>query len=303
VGEENLGHTLLRASQVGRISALAAMIAAIVLGLGSINPAVLILVPGVGFLGLAVYGKFAMPETGFTGKPKEEREGWRDMAATFKDGTRVVRASPVLLIFMALTLFAGASTEGMDRLWEAHFLQNFAFPGGASLQPIVWFGLMNIGLLFLGVIGTRILEKRVDTNNRNVVARVLMAFTVLEIASLLWFALAGDFAMALLAFWGMNLFRGIAGPLFRTWLTQSIEPRVRSTVLSMVGQSDAIGQMAVGPVIGWIGTAGSIRAALMFSAVLLAPVMPLVAMARNRVVSEPPEPTPLLPDVPVAVGD
>jgi sugar phosphate permease len=126
---------------------------------------------------------------------------------------------------------------------------------------------------------------------------------VLEIASLLWFALAGDFAMALLAFWGMNLFRGIAGPLFRTWLTQSIEPRVRSTVLSMVGQSDAIGQMAVGPVIGWIGTAGSIRAALMFSAVLLAPVVPLVAMARNRVLAEPPEPTPLLPEVPVAVGD
>lgn len=303
VGEENLGRTFLRASQVGRISSLAALVAIIVLGLGNINPAILILVAGVGFLGLAVYGKFAMPETAFTRRPKEEREGWRDMATTFKDGTRVVRSSPVLLIFMALTLFAGASTEGMDRLWEAHFLQNFTFPGGASLQLIVWFGLMNIGLLVLGVLGTYILQKRVDTNNRNVVARVLMAFTVLEIASLLWFALAGDFAMALLAFWGMNLFRGIAGPLFRTWLTQSIEPRVRSTVLSMVGQSDAIGQMTVGPAIGWIGTAGSIRAALMFSAVLLAPVVPLVAMARNRVVAKPSDPAIILPEVPVAVGD
>jgi DHA3 family tetracycline resistance protein-like MFS transporter len=302
VGEENLGRTFLRASQVGRISALAAMIAAIAMGLLNIDPAVPVLIAGVGFLGLALYGKLAMPETGFTRKPKEERDGWRDMAATFKDGTRVVRASPVLLIFMALTLFAGASTEGMDRLWEAHFLQNFTFPGGVSLQPLVWFGLMNIGLLVLGVLGTRILEKRVDTNNRDVVARVVIAFNVLEIASLLWFALAGDFAMALLAFWGMNLFRGIVGPLFRTWLTQSIEPRVRATVLSMVGQSDAIGQMAVGPVIGWIGTAGSIRAALMFSAVLLAPVVPLVAMARRRVVVKPPEPA-VLPEVPLAVAD
>ncbi|HVG00243.1 MAG TPA: MFS transporter, partial [Chloroflexia bacterium] len=127
VGEENLGRTFLRASQVGRISALAAMVAAIALGLGSINPALMILVAGAGFLGLAVYGRFAMPETGFTRKPKEEREGWRDMVTTFKEGTRVVRASPVLLFFMALTLFAGASTEGMDRLWEAHFLQNFTF--------------------------------------------------------------------------------------------------------------------------------------------------------------------------------
>jgi hypothetical protein len=243
-----------------------------------------------------------MPETGFTRRPKEEREGWRDMVTTFKDGSKVIRTSPVLVIFMVLTLFAGASTEGMDRLWEAHFLQNFAFPGGGYLQPVVWFGLMNVGLLFLGMLSTFIIQKRVDTNNHTVVARVLIAFCVLQTASLVWFALAGEFVMALLAFWGMNLFRGIAGPLFRTWLTQSIEPRVRATVLSMVGQSDAIGQMTVGPVIGWIGTARSIRAALVFSAVLLAPVVPLVAMARNRVVVVPPEEA-VVPDGTVAVVD
>jgi DHA3 family tetracycline resistance protein-like MFS transporter len=300
VGEENLGRTFLRASQVGRISALAAIIAA--MGLGSLNPVIPVLMAGVGFVGLTVYSVFAMPETGFTGKPKEEREGWRDMVTTFKDGGRVIRASAVLIIFMVLTLFAGASSEGMDRLWEAHFLQNFTFPGLANLQPIVWFGLMNIGLLILGTLSTYILEKRVDTNNRHVVARVLSAFYVLEIACVVWFGLAGDFAMALLAFWGMNLFRGIAAPLFSTWLAQSIEPRVRATVLSMVGQSDAIGQMTVGPVIGWIGTARSIRAALVFSAVLLAPVVPLVALARNRVLATPPEPA-IVPEASVAAVD
>lgn len=300
VGEENLGRTFMRGSQVGRISALAGIIAA--MGLGSINPVIPILITGVGFLGLAVYGVIAMPETGFTRKPKEERQGWRDMVTTFKDGTRVVRSSPVLLIFMALTLFAGASTEGMDRLWEAHFLQNFTFPGMGNLQPIMWFGLMNIGLLILGVVSTYFIEKRVDTNNRDVVARVLIAFNVLEIASLVWFALAGNFAMAVLAFLGMNLFRGIAWPLYRTWLTQSIDPRVRATVLSMVGQSDAVGQMTVGPAIGWIGSVHSIRAALVTSAVLLAPVVPLIAMARSRVVVAPPDQA-VVAEVPVALAD
>jgi MFS family permease len=85
----------------------------------------------------------------------------------------------------------------------------------------------------------------------------------------------------------MRLFRGVASPLFNTWITQSIDQRVRATVLSMVSQSDAIGQVAGGPVIGWIGTAISLRAALVTSAVLLMPAIPLVAAARRRVLVEP----------------
>lgn len=302
VGEENLGRTFLRGSQVGRICVLAAIIAS--MGLGSINPAIPIIVAGVGFLWLAVYGVVAMPETGFKGKPKEEREGWREMRTTFKAGTAVVRASTVLLLFMVLSAFAGASSEGQDRLWEAHFLTNFTFPvlAEVNFQPVIWFGIINVVLLFLGMLGTFILEKRVDTNNRHAVARLLMAFSTLQIAFLLGFALAGNFVMAFVAFLGMTLFRGLAWPLYDTWLTQSIEPRVRATVLSMVSQSDAIGQMAVGPVLGWIGTVRSIQAALVTSALFLAPVVPLVARARNRVTgAAPPQET--LPTSQAAVAE
>lgn len=79
----------------------------------------------------------------------------------------------------------------------------------------------------------------------------------------------------------------MASPLFNTWITQSIDQRVRATVLSMASQSDAIGQVAGGPVIGWIGTAMSLRAALVTSAVLLMPALPLVAAARRRVLVAP----------------
>lgn len=302
VGEENVGRTFLRASQVGRVCSLAAIIASV--GLGSINPAIPILLAGVGFLVLTVYGVVAMPETGFKGKPKEERQGWREMRTTFKAGTAVIRTSTVLVLFMLLSAFAGASSEGQDRLWEAHFLKNFTFPALAEVnfQPVIWFGIINVVLLFLGMLGTYILEKRVDTNNRHAVARLLMAFSTLQIAFLLGFALAGNFAMAFVAFLGVNLFRGLAWPLYNTWLTQSIEPRVRATVLSMVGQSDAIGQMVVGPVLGWIGTVRSIRAALVTSALFLAPVVPLVARARNRVVGAAP-PRETLPTSQPAVGE
>ncbi|HKP51945.1 MAG TPA: MFS transporter [Chloroflexia bacterium] len=282
VGEENIGPVFLRASQVGRIARLSAIIASV--GFASIQLNLPSIVAGVGFIMLGLYLVFAMKETGFKPIPKEEREGWRDMKRTFLDGTRVVKASPVLLIFLALGIFMGASSEGMDRLGEIHFLKNFSFPELGQLQPVVWFGIMDVGQLMLGLLATYLIIKRVDTNNHAIVARVLVVFSALQIVGIVSFALAGSFVFALLAYWGMRLFRGIAGPLYGTWLTQSIDPRVRATVLSMTSQSDAIGQVAGGPVIGWIGTAISIRAALVTSAVLLIPALPLMARARQRVV-------------------
>jgi DHA3 family tetracycline resistance protein-like MFS transporter len=282
VGEENLGSTFLRSAQVGRITRLAAIIASV--GLASIQLNIPAILGGIGFIMLGVYMVFAMKETQFRPVPKEEREGWRGMKRTFLDGTKVVRASPVLLIFLVLGIFTGASSEGMDRLGEIHFLKNFAFPEWGQLQPVVWFGIMDIGLLLLGLLSTQVIIKRLDTNNHTLVARVLVVFSALQIVGIVAFALAGSFVFALLAYWGMRLFRGIAGPLYSTWLTQSIDPRVRATVLSMTSQSDAIGQVTGGPVIGWIGTAISIRAALVTSAVLLLPALPLVARARQRVV-------------------
>lgn len=277
VGEENLGPTFLKASQGGRIAHFLAIIASV--GLASLQLNIPALLGGVGFIALGAYMVYAMKETGFKPIPKEEREGWRDMKRTFVTGARVVRASPLLLIFMVLPFFTGASSEGMDRLSEAHFLKNFAFPELGNLQPVVWFGIIEIGLLVLGFISTQVIIKRVDTNNHALVGRVLVIFSALQVAGIVAFALAGSFAFALIAYWGMRLFRGIAGPLYGTWLTQSIDPRVRATVLSMTSQSDAIGQVAGGPVIGWIGVASSIRAALVTSAVLLLPALPLVARA------------------------
>jgi hypothetical protein len=256
-------------------------------GLASIQLSIPIILAGVGWVGLAVYEVAAMPETGFTREANPEHEGIGAMLKTFRDGGRVVRASAVLVLFIVLGVFTGASSEGMDRLSEAHFLKNFAFPEWGQLQPVVWFGILDLVLLLVGLGVTEGFRKRIDTNNHRLVARVVMVSSALQIAGIVGFALAGSFWWAAAAFVAMRLFRGLASPLFNTWITQSIDQRVRATVLSMVSQSDAIGQVAGGPVIGWIGTAMSLRAALVTSAVLLMPALPLVAAARRRVLVEP----------------
>lgn len=299
IGDENVGDAFLKSSQVGRIGAIVAIIASV--GLASIQLNIPIILTGLGWVALAIYLVIAMPETGFNREPNPEHEGLGAMLKTFRDGSRVVRASTVLVLFIVLGAFAGASSEGMDRLSEAHFLQNFAFPELGSLQPVVWFGIFDLVLLLIGILVTQRIRKKIDTNNHALVARVVLVSSALQIVGLVAFGLAGGFWWAAGAYLAMRLFRGLAAPLFSAWLTQSIDPRVRATVLSMVSQSDAIGQVAGGPIIGWIGAASSIRAALVTSAVLLTPVLPLVAAARRRVLVQPADVVPEGSPAPVPV--
>ena len=282
VGDDALGSVLLRASQFGRAGAVAGIITGV--GLASITITLPIMLGGVLFIALALFEIRAMPETGFKRAPKEERTSpLKSMRTTLVEGTRVVRLSPILVLFLAIGFFFGMTSEGIDRLGDAHFLTNFTFPSLGNLQPIVWFGIIEMGILVLGIFCTEVLRRRLDMNDHGKVARMLLIFSGFRILMVSAFALAGDFYLALLAFWGAALLRSLSGPLYETWLTVSIPQRVRATVISMTGQADAIGQVAGGPVIGWIGAAVSIRAALVTSALLLSPALLLYAKARDRV--------------------
>jgi DHA3 family tetracycline resistance protein-like MFS transporter len=88
--------------------------------------------------------------------------------------------------------------------------------------------------------------------------------------------------MAVLARWGKGVAHSIQDPIYRAWLNQSIEPRVRATVLSMTNQSDAIGQIAGGPGVGAVGRYVSLQAALALSGLLLVPALPLYARAHRQ---------------------
>lgn len=282
VGDDALGSVLLRASQFGRAGAVAGIITGV--GLASLTITLPIMLGGVLFIALGVFEIVAMPETGFKRAPKGERTSpLKSMRTTLVDGSRVVRLSPILALFLAIGFFFGMTSEGIDRLGDAHFLTNFSFPSLGNLQPIVWFGIIEMGILVLGIFCTEVLRRRLDMKDHGRVARTLLIFSALRILMVSAFALAGDFYLALLAFWAAALLRSLSGPLYETWLTVSIPQRVRATVISMTGQSDAIGQVVGGPVIGWIGAAVSIRAALVTSALLLSPALLLYAKARDRV--------------------
>ena len=102
------------------------------------------------------------------------------------------------------------------------------------------------------------------------------------------FGLAGGFAFALASYWGVRLTRSLANPVYMTWLNQSIgDSSVRATVISISGQSDAVGQVVGGPGIGLIGNVFGIPAALAVGGLLLTPALALYGRAMRHGGHEP----------------
>ena len=280
IGEEYVGQAFLRGSQVGQ----AGRFVGIIFGtaLATIQLYIPVLLGGAILMALSVVLLFVMPETGFQPITRTKHNSGQALRHTFRSGLVVARQQPVVLMLLLVEIFFGAYSEGFDRLWEAHLLTNFQFPTLGSLQPVIWFGIINFVSSIIYVIVAEIIVRRLNLTNHAQLAKVLLFTNTFVILGTIAFGLAGNFALAVVAFWLISIMRGIAAPLVHTWLNQSVDSQVRATVLSMVSQGNAFGQTVGGPVIGWIGTVRSLRTALVIGATLLSPVLPLYGRAIVR---------------------
>jgi DHA3 family tetracycline resistance protein-like MFS transporter len=274
IGEDKLTAAFLRAAQVGTICGLLGVGASALIG--TLNVSLPLLLGGAGMLATALFLMLFMPENGFAPTPKIERDTWKDMVMTFRKGTAVVRGSQILMIIFAISLCIGLSSEGLDRFWEAHFIRNFTFPDLWQLDYVIWFGIMNIGTSLITLAVTEFVRRRLDTEDEQKALGALVVIELLMIAGIFSFAWAGNFTVALAAYWATFVFRRTAWPIFDGWLNKQIAPQVRATVLSMHGQMDAIGQILSGPLMGVIATLGSIRIALTAVGGLWLAVIPLL---------------------------
>ncbi|HEX6543960.1 MAG TPA: MFS transporter, partial [Ktedonobacterales bacterium] len=278
VGDERLGHVFMRASQVGQFCSIAGIIGAGVLA--SVSYHLPLLVAGVLMFALGIAAALLMPEKAFHPMARADmvsRDALRSMRETVGQSARLVRRSPVLLTLLVVAAFYGMSSEGFDRLWEAHVLLDVHLPPLGSLNPVLWFSIILIVAQVMSIATTELARRRVNTESHVAVARALFAINALLIAVMIVFGLAVSFPLAVAAYLMANVLRTTRQPIYLAWLTQSIDARVRATVLSISSQLDAFGQIAGGPVIGAIGSLRSIRAALVATGVVLTPVLLLFA--------------------------
>lgn len=278
VGDDEAGRIFLRASQVGRVSYAAGLLASIPLA------AVTLIAPIVagGLLAVAMSALLvrAMPERAF--RPEGSPRSWSAFAATARDGLRVVRGRPLLLTILAVELCVGAASEGYDRLWEAHLLTDVGFPPLFGGDAVTWFALINIGSMAIGIAAVELVRRsRVDLTRHAIATRFLFASHALVIATRIVFALAPTFAVALGAKWTGAL-SAASGPVYTGWLTRNIEPSVRATVISTAGIFNAGGQIAGGPGVGFVGRVAGIPNAIAASSAILLPSLFLFARAEAQ---------------------
>ncbi len=282
VGAENVGRVFVRGLQAGYAAGIVGLL--LWIGLATVSLQGAVIADGAVTL---VVGLLAIPfmrETGFRRHAHGKGAGLQKA----RDGARLVRGRPVLLLLVAAAFFAGAYTEGFDRLWEAHFIRDVGLPAFFGLSDLWWFAVLGVGAMLLGLLVSNVLVKRVTHTSDRSMAKLLFVLAAIQIATAVAFGLAAGLALAVLAYWGARLARSLSSPVYMTWLNQSIDDSsVRATVISLSGQSDAIGQVAGGPGIGAIGNAFGIPTALVAGGFVLTPALALYARAMRHGGHEP----------------
>jgi predicted MFS family arabinose efflux permease len=197
------------------------------------------------------------------------------MVDTFRAGVSAIRVRPLLLTLILITFFFAAQSESYDRLWTAHLLDNFTLPGFGQVSEVVWFGILRLSALAVAFFLIRGVRRRINTEDAPAVARGLTVVTVLLIVLFIVFANAQSVWLALFCVLLIGPLRELLSPLRLTLINRGLEPSVRATVISMDGQTDAIGQISGGPILGIVGRELGVRIAMSLGALLLIPAVPL----------------------------
>lgn len=280
VGEEAANKLFMRGTQVGLFASLIGMGAAMLIGANSV-----VLPLQVGALGVVLIGVtlvLIMPETGFHPTPREDRNTWQHMLHTFNQGLKAVRSRPRLMNIVFIGLFYGLYSEGFDRLWVKHLLDNFELPVLFGNNQVAFFALLRVAGAILTILAVRFVEKRVDSTSPFAIGRAVMVVTATISVALIGFALSPLLLLSLGLYLTVSVLRNVHIPLQTAWINQKLDSQVRATVHSMFGQVDAIGQTFGGPLVAGIASVSSAVASLVSSGLLLTPALFFIGRANSQ---------------------
>ncbi len=275
------------------IGVMAGLAAATAMGAWSIRGSMAAM--GVLAIAAAGYLAIAMPEAGF--EPPRRRPGaavppvqrtsaWRDAVTLWKRGARLVGRNPSLLAVTVSAAIAAGAWEANDRL-SALRLFDLGLTQLDGREAVLFFGAAWFAMSALAIPMMMWLHRHLERSEADEASARRDAFLLarfLIIASTGAFALALSpwFAVALIGWAILDVAGETAYSLTEAMANRHATSSVRATVVSFVGQSQAVGEVSIGLGLGVVAQAVSLPVALAIAAALFAVSAAPVALVARR---------------------
>lgn len=271
---EQLDYTLLNGAKFSSIGSFIGILTSVAIG-SLFTVQIAILFAGAVLLLIALLSIFWIPETKFVLITQGKQSHLHHMKIALQSSWNVIRSDRALLSLASITLFMGLASEGFDRLWGAHFIENFQLN---EHYTVYWFGLFY-ALTFLLNIGLLKWMEQIATSH---FARLLMWLNTVLILFMIYFAFTTHFIVAVVLYLCVASLRNVNHPLMNIMMNKQVESKGRATTLSFYGQVDAFGQVAGGPLVGLIALYTSIEGGLFASALLILPTIYFLRIMRKN---------------------
>ncbi|MCY3893701.1 MAG: hypothetical protein OXF65_10425 [Acidimicrobiaceae bacterium] len=266
-------HAIFRSAGV-----MVGLVAATAMGAWSVRGSMAVM--GMLAIAAAGYLAIAMPEAGFesprrraSGAPRPAHtSAWKDAIALWKRGARLVRRDPSLLaVALSATVAAGA-WEANDRLSVLR-LFDLGLTQLDGREAVLFFGAVWFVMSALAIPMMAWLRRRLEQADQRSARRdafLLARFLTIAAAGALALALSPWFTIALIGWAVLDVAGETAYSLTEAMANRHADSSVRATVVSFVGQSQAVGEVSIGLALGTVAQFVSVPFALAIAAALFA---------------------------------
>lgn len=282
IGEDRASEAFVNGAKAGTLGEVIAIPLSILIGyFFMIN--LPIIIGGLCLVGLAVFLLLFMKEENFKPVQHENTSTWKTLKRNMNQMVHYTKASYLIRILFLIALFFGLYSEGFDRLWISHFLEETQLAYMTEGNLVVLIGSIKFVVMLLSFVCLHFISRSSLHHQLNTIYVSLLIGCVLIITSLTGFALSTGIISLLCFYLIIQGTRFVMAPLEDTWLNKIIpDSSTRATFFSVKGQVDAIGQISGGPVIGMVAANFSIKIAMMVSAIILTPVIYLYRLAIKK---------------------
>lgn len=273
IGEDRVSEAFVNGAKAGTLGEVIAIPLSMLIGyFFMIN--LPIIIGGLSMMGLAVFLLLFMKEENFKPVQHENTSTWKTLKTNMKEMVHYTKASYLMRILFLIALFFGLYSEGFDRLWISHFLEETQLAYMTEGNLVILIGSIQFVVMLLSYASLHFISRSSLHQKLNTIYASLLIGCVLIIASLAGFALSTGIIGLLIFYLIIQGTRSVMAPLEDTWLNKIIpDSSTRATFFSVKGQVDAIGQISGGPAIGLMAANFSIKTAMLTSALLLTPVI------------------------------